>query len=659
MIKHIKKIPPFNLIKEHFSLFLTVIQLSIIIFVFIPPINAQPIKKSLSKSQLNSNQLIKNIQAADLNNYIWLIDSANSWEDLQSFLPTAKLSGITILVSLLPPSKTPPIVPSGDYSEPYRLDFVTWAQAIAKLSLKYSNLKEYTIEDMQQNLDMGFFTQSYTDSVRSTGLSINPKLQFITSDANSIYSSSTLFPKIYTSATSWMKPAGTKSILTFAGVYNDSSHVSTNAEAISVGLKWCSQNNYATYFPAGKYLINSTNSKGTFRLYPNNIIICDSGKTIFYTSTVTSGQVTGMFCDDADWAAVDSTQRNLYIDGITIIGAYPFNGSNGVGAGNSFSVGIYAWAGSPKITLDNILVRRCNFSKIQIEACRIIGARVAWVENNYTYNTMFTGFTLENDTSIVIHNRTSNTYSGIESYGSSKYWGATGGKPFLYLDNNNINVGANYGISAGGGGAVTVSNNTISGQPVLDQSSGAGIQIVTLQRGSDAPEVTNTYSITGNTIIYFYNGIKVNIYNILDTVRSLIITGNTLDRSIFAGIALEDTSVNKYMDSTRIIGNTFKDWDYLNYGGDAAIYLNHYQNTYMSGNIFIKSTAGWKSPLTLSNTNMIDFVNNDCTNISTVKAIWTDNLTYDYYVWGNTGLPTNAIYNYDKASYENQLSGPP
>jgi hypothetical protein len=114
------------------------------------------------------------------------------------------------------------------------------------------------------------------------------------------------------------------------------------------------------------------------------------------------------------------------------------------------------------------------------------------------------------------------------------------------------------------------------------------------------------------------------------------------------------------MDSTRIIGNTFSGWDYLNLGTPAAaIALNNYQNTYMSGNTFIKSTAGWKSPLTLLNTNMTDFVNNDCTNISTVRAIWTDNLTYDYYVWGNTGLPTNAIYNYDTASYEMQLSGPP
>jgi hypothetical protein len=456
-----------------------------------------------------------------------------------------------------------------------------------------------------------------------------------------------------------MKPAGTKSILTFAGVYNDSSHVSTNAEAISVGLKWCSQNNYATYFPAGKYLINTISGGPKFLLYPNNIIIGDSGKTIFYTSTVTSGQVTGMFCDPSTWTAVDSTQRNLYIDGLTIIGAYPFNGSSGSN-GSTFSVGIYACIGSPKITLDNILVRRCNFSKIQIEACRIIGARVAWVENNYTYNTMFTGFTLENDTSIVIHNRTSNTYSGIESYGSSKYWGATGGKPFLYLDNNNINVGADYGISAGGGGAVTVSNNTISGNSVVDQTGAAGIGITTLQRGSDAPEVTNTYSVTGNTITYFYNGIEVSLYSILDTVRSLIITGNAIDSSFFSGIVLEDTSVNKYMDSTRIIGNTFKDWDYLNYGGiPSAIYLNHYQNTYMSGNIFIKSTAGCKSPLTLLNTNMTDFVNNDCTNISTVRAIWRDSLSYEYYVWGNTGLPTNAIYNYDTASYEMQLSGPP
>jgi len=47
-----------------------------------------------------------------------------------------------------------------------------------------------------------------------------------------------------------------------------------------------------------------------------------------------------------------------------------------------------------------------------------------------------------------------------------------------------------------------------------------------------------------------------------------------------------------------------------------------------------------------ANTNMTDFVNNDCTNISTVKAIWTNNPPLMIISMGeNTGLPTNAIYN--------------
>ena len=80
----------------------------------------------------------------------------------------------------MPPSKTPPISPTGNYSEPYKLDFKTWAKEIANLSLRYSNLKEYAIEDLQENFNLGYINQSYLDSILATGKSINPKLLFDT-----------------------------------------------------------------------------------------------------------------------------------------------------------------------------------------------------------------------------------------------------------------------------------------------------------------------------------------------------------------------------------------------------------------------------------------------------------------------------------------------
>src|ERR1035437_8625783 len=161
MIKHIKKIPSFRLLQQHVSLFLTIIQLSIIIFVFIPPINAQ-------------TKLIR-------------IFEPNDWTKLIDSLSKAKMAGINIYVSLLPPSKTPPICPTCNYSEPYRLDFIHWAKEIANLSLRYSNLTGYAIEDFQENLNLGCLRKTYIDSIITAGKSINPRLQFITTLPNIYY----------------------------------------------------------------------------------------------------------------------------------------------------------------------------------------------------------------------------------------------------------------------------------------------------------------------------------------------------------------------------------------------------------------------------------------------------------------------------------------
>ena len=110
---------------------------------------------------------------------MWSIDQNNSWEDLHIFLPKAKIASISVSVNLMPPSKTPPISPTGYYSEPYQLDFKTWAKEIANLSLRYSNLTGYAIDNLQENLKLGYINQSYLDGILATGKSINPKLQFI------------------------------------------------------------------------------------------------------------------------------------------------------------------------------------------------------------------------------------------------------------------------------------------------------------------------------------------------------------------------------------------------------------------------------------------------------------------------------------------------
>ncbi len=128
---------------------------------------------------VNSDSLLKQLEASNVSNYNWEIKNQNDWNDLDTFLPKAKISGINVCISLLPPSKTPPICASCNYSEPYKLDYITWAKQIAYLSLRYSNIVGYDIEDLEENLSLEYLRKSYIDSVLAESESINPRLEFI------------------------------------------------------------------------------------------------------------------------------------------------------------------------------------------------------------------------------------------------------------------------------------------------------------------------------------------------------------------------------------------------------------------------------------------------------------------------------------------------
>jgi hypothetical protein len=134
-----------------------------------------------SSYHVNVDSLITQLKAQNATTYTWKISNPNDWVDLSTFLPKAKINGITVTILLLPPSECPPINPTGNYSEPYRLDFIAWAKVIAKLSLRYSNFNSYSIENFQENVNHGYFSQTYIDSVNLAGLTINPKLKFLNS----------------------------------------------------------------------------------------------------------------------------------------------------------------------------------------------------------------------------------------------------------------------------------------------------------------------------------------------------------------------------------------------------------------------------------------------------------------------------------------------
>jgi hypothetical protein len=114
------------------------------------------------------------------NNYFYAIGASHyDWDDLHAFLPKAKMAGIKVWVYLLAPSEQPPTAGATLYSEPYRTDYITWAKEIAKLSLRYSNLVGYVIDDFWFDVrENNLFTATYINNMVTTGKFINPNLKF-------------------------------------------------------------------------------------------------------------------------------------------------------------------------------------------------------------------------------------------------------------------------------------------------------------------------------------------------------------------------------------------------------------------------------------------------------------------------------------------------
>ena len=114
----------------------------------------------------------------------WIICGPTSWQDLKNYLPEAKMNGISVSVMLLPPFQSTTICSQGSYSEPFGNDYIRWAQEIASLSLRYSNLTQFGIYELRENLNLGYLRHTYIDSVITAGKSLNPRLQFISPHRN-------------------------------------------------------------------------------------------------------------------------------------------------------------------------------------------------------------------------------------------------------------------------------------------------------------------------------------------------------------------------------------------------------------------------------------------------------------------------------------------
>jgi len=117
-------------------------------------------------------KLIELIKQAHINTYDFLIwHDKNDWDDLGKFLSLAQSSGIKVWVTIVPPSEPPP-------SEPFKDDYIAWAEKIAELSLKHTNLTAFVIDDFERAENLRTFTPEYIKKMVRGYRAINPKLAF-------------------------------------------------------------------------------------------------------------------------------------------------------------------------------------------------------------------------------------------------------------------------------------------------------------------------------------------------------------------------------------------------------------------------------------------------------------------------------------------------
>lgn len=122
------------------------------------------------------------LKAMGCNTYFYLIQHGKSdWDDLPGFADAAAREHMDVVVHLTPWSESTLYKKNWNYSEPFKTDYVRWAQEIAKLSLAHKNIIGFAIDDFYTNTtlpDRPGFTPKYTEQIHSAYKSVNPNLKF-------------------------------------------------------------------------------------------------------------------------------------------------------------------------------------------------------------------------------------------------------------------------------------------------------------------------------------------------------------------------------------------------------------------------------------------------------------------------------------------------
>lgn len=134
----------------------------------------------LENGRADLETLIEQLVDLNVNTYFWWIwHSEFDWEDLHLFLPLAKRNSIKVWVGFPGPAQTPPRITSMPSLVPYGVNYQKWVEEIALLSLEYSNLVAWSLDDVfGLNLDM-LWTPEYIEELITIVHEINPRLAFV------------------------------------------------------------------------------------------------------------------------------------------------------------------------------------------------------------------------------------------------------------------------------------------------------------------------------------------------------------------------------------------------------------------------------------------------------------------------------------------------
>jgi hypothetical protein len=121
---------------------------------------------------------LSRLKQLHVNTYFYLVwHQPTDWPDFtDEFLPAAERAGIKVWVYIVPPSECTTTF----CSDPYRTDYLAWANAIAKQSTKHPNLVGWAIDDFASSANTAILTPGYLEQVHQAGRQINPKLNFFT-----------------------------------------------------------------------------------------------------------------------------------------------------------------------------------------------------------------------------------------------------------------------------------------------------------------------------------------------------------------------------------------------------------------------------------------------------------------------------------------------